>query len=485
MPTEALPFVNALQSSDEELAGASPEALNVTVDGAGAVFRRPGITPFFDLDYFGGQVTLQAASALHVTESGQVFAIVPRGPDSPTVQDVYTIARNGYQRIGSLPAITRPIVTETEMLLVIAAGMPLRKIELALPNAVPPLGGDPPSATHVTHNSLSLLANDRVIDRTKIRYSGIALGTTTYAGHEDWSIGEGSGGFFTAAASPDPVVALHDNTNEVWVFGSRTLQLFGPDTSRVFAPTATMEVGCSAPYSVVKREGEFYWLDHARRFVRSSGRGTEVLSRPIHGVLQSLSDVSDCFGYRVLLGSLDCVVWTFPGAGRTFVLQEGAGWAQWAGHSHVTNQAELLAITCHTYNRLTGENLVGCTGGEAIGVLRRGLAYDNGEDPIKAHVTTGFQNRDTDRRKQCNSVRLTFRRGRETSTRPEIRGHLTWRDSLGAWEPPVAIVLDGAQPVCELRSLGTYRRRQWRYTFGDSVEDLALAGAEEDFTVTD
>lgn len=486
MPTAPVPFVNALQSGDEELGGASPQALNVTIDGAGAVRRRPGLARYLD-----GPTVAVAPTALHAAEDGTVFALTPRASGSYLL-DVQRVTTGGAVLVGSMVGQLRPMIAETEMLLVIAAGQDVYKIELATPTSMAVLGGSPPLASHVVHNSLRLLANDVTVDRTKVRYSSEAIGTTTFAGHEQWSIGTGTAGFFTAEASPDPIVALAENTNEVWAFGSRTTQIFAPDITLVFGPAVTMEVGCAAAYSVVKREGMFYWLDHARRFVKSSGRGTETLSTGLHRVIQGFGTVSDCFGYRVLQGPVDGVVWTFPAEGRTFFAQEGAGWSEWTSWSTATSQHKPFVVASHTYKRDTGQNLVGLPS-VGVGVLQSGMASDVGTtvvgdtvedgEPIVAEVTTGFLNRGTDARKYCRSLRLTFRRG-SSARRPEIRGYIQYRDSLGAWEPRIAVVLDGMQPVCEINSLGTYRRRQWRYSFSDATEELVLTGAEEEFEIT-
>jgi hypothetical protein len=478
MPTAPLPFVNAQQSGDEELAGASPQALNVTVDGAGAVRRRPGIAR-----YFTGDTALPAGEVigLHATETGDVFAVHTPFAGS-FAQSFYRVAEGGTVLLGSRVGSARPVFTETEMLLVVAAGQAMSKIELASPTSVGSLGGGPPVASHVIHNSLRLLANDLTIDRTKIRYSDQAAGTTTYAGHEMWTVGVGTAGYFTAEAAPDPIVALGENTNEVWAFGSRTLQIFVPDTSLVFAPATTMEVGCGAAYSVVKKEDSFLWLDHARRFVSSAGRGIEVLSTGLQAVIQGFSRVDDCYGYRVLLGPVDGVAWTFPTEGRTFFVQDGAGWSEWTSWS---SKHQPFAVTAHAYDRVTARNFVG--GATGVALLDGHAASDitaDGTQPIVASVTTGFINRDTDARKHCKRVRLSFRRTGSSST-TEARGFITYRDSLGAWEPPIPVVVDGADPVCEISSLGTYRRRQWRYSFSDEVEELVLVGAEEVFEVTD
>ncbi len=488
MPTQPVPFVNALQSGDDELAGASPQAINVTIDGAGAVRRRPGIAPYFTgiEASVPGELGLVAPTGLHVSEANGVFAVVPT---QAYLQSYFHVAPGGIVPIGTRVGSLRPVFAETEMLLVVAAGSSMSKIVLSDPASVVPLGGDPPQASHVLHNSLELHANDMVDFRNMIRFSAPGSGTQSYAAHETWSIANLSGaGFFFAEASPDPIVALYENTNEIWCFGTRSLQLFaGTQNEDRFAVVATLEAGCSAPYSVIKRESEFYWLDHMRRLVKSSGRGTEPLSTPLQRVIQGLGRVDDCYGYRVLQGPLDALVWTFPTAGRTFVLQEGAGWAEWTRWNNGAGTHAPFGVTSHAYDRSTGQNLVGAPE-LGVGVLQAGRATDaalteEDEAPIVASVTTGFLNRGTDERKWCKAIRLTFRPSEQRE--PAVRGYLEYRDSLGPWEPPIPIVVDGMDPVCVLSSLGVYRRRQWRYTFSDVADELVFSGAEETFDVLD
>src|SRR5262249_41930554 len=125
----------------------------------------------------------------------------------------------------------RPIFAETEMIVAVAGGADMQKIILGPPESTLRLGGSPPQATHVTANQSRLLANHLAAtsSRTIVRFSDIAQGTITYAGLETWTLGVGDAGFFTAEADPDPIVALASNSNEVFTFGSKTLQVFGSD----------------------------------------------------------------------------------------------------------------------------------------------------------------------------------------------------------------------------------------------------------------
>jgi hypothetical protein len=224
------------------------------------------------------------------------------------------------------------------MLAVFAGGAEVIKVELASLTGSD-LGGPPPLASHVLANASRLVVNDVATDKTRVHYSDTAIGTTTFAGHEVWGLGVGTAGYFTAEARPDEVLAIAETTNEIFVFGKATLELWAPDSATVYSRVAVRDFGCSAGPSVMRVDDAFAWLDHKRRFVQSDGRSMEVLSDAIQRTLDDIEDVSDCFGYRVQMGPIDALVWTFPTDGRSFVLQRGIGWSQWMGWGPASSAA--------------------------------------------------------------------------------------------------------------------------------------------------
>lgn len=484
---DQIPFVADQASGWESTAGAGVSAMNVVVDGAGAVTRRPCITNAAGL----APTTAFAASAgglagLFVTNEGKIFAIGSNATLVQAQRPIWAVNPTTYTLIGAgaspygLNGTKRPVFAETELLVVVAGGANIEKI-VKTSGLSDRLSGNPPSATHVIVQSNRLLANDVVIDRTKVRYSDVALGSISYAGHELWNAGIGGAGYFTAEARPDNVQALAENTNEVFVFGVGTTQAFAPDPSLTFAPTSTIEVGLSAPYSVVKVDQKFLFLDQLRRFVLSDGRTFSVISQPIQRVLDEMAVTSDCFGYRVTTGFSDIIVWTFPSDGRTFAFSKGT-WSQWSSFSSTGNNWGTFPATCAASLSDRATCLVGTAAGQ-IGQLSQNANADYGA-PVVASVTTGYLNHDTDARKHCKAVRLSLRRGAET-TRPYAT--LSYRDRPGAWEQAIPIDMGASgdtEIVVSLRALGTYRRRQWKFEFS-GPETFVLASAVEEYEVLD
>ncbi len=335
-------------------------------------------------------------------------------------------------------------------------------------------------ASHVIAHASRLLAQDMTVDRTAVRYSAPFVSGDD-SGAENWSFAVPAG-FILANARPDIVHAVHENTNNVFVFGGGTTQIYGTDASAVYLPKATREIGCGAPYSVVKQDQAFAWMDQYRRIQFSDGRSYKDISEPIGKTLDSMPAIEDGFGYRVLTGNVDALVWTFPTDGRTFVYQAGSGWGQWGGFDAATANYKPFSVLSHHLRTDTNVNVVGTTDGH-VAELSTDALTDLGE-PIRAHIETGYVSRGTDRPKHCQCVRLVFRRGQASgATGPQA--WLSYRDQPGPWEPGLPVDLGGSgdtHPVLEFRSLGTYRRRQWRFEF-TGTDELVLVSATEDFEV--
>lgn len=458
--------------------------MNVMVDARGTLRRRPGITATVagvpDSALVDAVVAGAPITGLHEAATGDTYGVFG--------YDVMRFATGGVTKLSPVGLTTttpgaRPVFAETEMLLLLAQSADLRKIELASP-VIGLLGGSPPIASHVIANSDRLLGNDGTIDRTKVRYSDIALGTVTYAGHEIWlpETGVNTSGYFTAESRPDAVVAIGENTAEVFVWGTETLQIFASDPSRVFAPVRALEVGCRAPYSIVKFNSEFYWLDSQKRFVHGDGQSFEPVTAGMENVFKSISRVDDCFGFCAHLGMVDVLAWTFPTDGRTFVYQPGVGWGQWASWNEGGANWAPFTVTAHHQRASDAANLVGTSAGK-LGAFDLAATDDLGVR-INAYVETGFTDRGTSKEKLCRCVRLILKRG-TTTTSGTPRGFLWYRDKPGDWQGPIEVELGASgdsDPVVTFQNLGKYRTRQWRFQF-DGPEELLLVRAEEDFDV--
>lgn len=527
MPTAVIPFGPALETSSEPISGASSEAFNVVLDSRGTLRKRPGVAAYTGvaptatvdangvLGLYLTEARVAHTSGTHTvsgTHPGVLYAVGATvnasGGGHNAGRNVYRIAGGTATLVGTgttnedrlaTPAaiattrFPRPVFVETEALLVIAGGAEIGKVDIrpelfAAPNfstnadyqEMSFLGGCPPLASHIIGNSSRILANDTQLDQTKLRYSDISQGIVDYIGHETWAPSPGSAGFFTAEARPDSIVAAAENTNDIFVFGRTSLQLFSPDTSVTFAPSITREVGCLAAYSPVKVDDRYVWLDHLTRIVISDGREWEDVGKPVQTTLDALTTPSDCYGYRFAEKFCDAIVFRFETDEETLVLQPGIGWCRWAMYDRDTDLFTMFPIVTHLLRQDGGLNVVGLEDGTI-----RTLSLDNDTDlgePIVSYVRTGFLDRESNNLKRTTAVHLAFKREQELSH--DVVCYLEWRDDLSDQWNEVELELsvdDGdSNPVVALYSLGVYRRRQWRFRFPDE-KGLFLVKATETF----
>ena len=530
--TAAIPFGPTLETSSEEISGGSPEAYNVIADARGVIRKRPGLAAYTGVapatavdaaGVLGLYLTEQrvahttGTATVSGTHAGVLYAVGATvnasGGGHNAGRNVYRIAGGTATLVGTgaanedrlaTPAVVattrspRPTFAETEALLVIAGGAEMGKIDIrpetfSAPNFTNPnpdyhemsfLGGCPPLASHVFTNSSRICANDTQLDQTKVRYSDITQGIVSFAPHESWDPSPGAAGFFTAEARADSIVACAENTNDIFLFGRTSLQLFAPDGSTTFAPSVTKEAGCLAAYSPVKVDDGYVWLDHLTRVVSSDGRQWKDVGGAIQATLDQLTTPSDCYGYRFSESFADCVVLRFEADQETLVLQPGVGWARWALFSAAGDTFTMFPVLSHHMRQDGGLNVVGLSDGTICT-----LSLENETDlgsAIVAYVSTGFEDRGSDYLKQSIAVYLTFKRTQAISE--GVVCYLDYRDDLSSEWTTIDIDLgvdDGnLAPTITLRTLGMYRRRQWRFRFPDAA-GLFLVRAVEQFLTQD
>lgn len=530
--TAPIPFGPLLETSSEEISGGSPEAFNIIADARGTIRKRPGLAAYTGVAP-ATAVDANGVLGLYLTEErvahtngsatvsgthpGVLYAVGATvnasGGGHNAGRIVYRIVGGVATAVGTGAAdedrlatdalattrTPRPIFAETEALLIVAGGAEVGKIDIrpetySAPNFTNPnpdyhemsfLGGCPPLASHVLTNSSRILANDTQLDQTKVRFSDISQGITSVAGHEDWAPSPGGPGFFTAEARADSIVALYENTNDIWGFGRTSLQLFQPDGSTTFAPTVTSEFGCLAPYGIVKWDNSFVFLDNQTRIMMSDGgRKVEDLGGPIQATLDDLTTPDDCYAYRFSESFANCLCFRFEADAVTLVLQPGIGWSKWALHTASSDAFSQFTVLSHHLRQDGGLNVVGLSDGTI-----RTLSLDNADDlgsAIVAYVTTGFQDRGSDNLKLSEAVHLTFKR--TAALGHGVACYLEFRDDLSDEWTTIEIDLgvdDGNMtPTITLRSLGIYRRRQWRFRFA-ATAGLFLVRASETFRVLD
>lgn len=342
----------------------------------------------------------------------------------------------------------------------------------------PPLG-----ATHVVKLANYIVANNQ--------YPG-SLNQFIWSG-----LGDGNDAvwnplnFNTADASPDSVTAVHANLRDLYAFGTKTVQVYGvtADANLPFQSTSTITLGLGAVYSIIQLDQAFALLDDQRRFVTTDGRSFSTLSDPFAKTIKDLATVSDCWGFRAIIGYWDLLVWVFPAAGVAYAFdQNQKKWSPLRGWNNVDDWAA-IRIGAYVYWPGGSLHLVGDPVYENVFTLDPAARNDvalagTNTLPIVAERITGTISYDTMKRKRRNGVRVALKRGDAAQVGAAIE--LSKSDDDGPWSSPTTIDLGStAGDYASWRNWfpgGVYRTCRYRMRFSGAAE-AAISSIEEDYSV--
>ena len=489
-----IPFADGLASGLGELSGSSPLFVNMLVDPTGSMTIRPGIrawsafpssspvnnSPVIGIFPWHNQV---GDYIVFVTADRYIWAWIGPG-------NVIALSSSG-DATTRLDGSGRPIFTYDSTRVAIAGGgAPQQWTGGGLSSRLAPgqtmPDGSPLALTHIGYNAQRFVGCDN-------SFSGYFQWTDPGPpAHSTWPI---VGPYFQEAeAWPDPAVALFTTTNEVFVFGTETTQVYLPDPTTAFSAAMTVQAGVGATYSVipVTEIGAFAWLDDKHRFGLSDGRSYNVISTPAidNDITQPGFVVSDCWAARIRLGVWDLLLWVFPTQGRGFCYDRTT--SKWMGEFRTIDASgNWLAWAPTSYAYVPGASpqqnvhLVGLANG-TIAELTFAATDDLGTT-LKAVSRTGFQNRGTFNWKECRYARLQFVRGSTAQPGPAPVVELRYRDNLGNFRPVVswsAGVAGDYNPIVEKFNLGVYQQRQWELEWSGGGP-FSLTGATETFNVQD
>jgi hypothetical protein len=507
----SISFSGSEDKSATELGGAIPLVVNAIPDSSGAVRRRPGVTPWDGFDDATFPYDYNVANAaiigmmpfgdvlVFVTGARELYALTPGG----VVQALSTRGAEGTLLAGA----ARPSMIAGRRLMVVAGGAQIQTWDGASLQSRRLLntgdGVDPaPSYPPPDAAFLSAIAQRLVACPPGI--SGQIWWSGPLENYENWDAALGGASYIQAAAKPDPIVAMLDNTNEVFAFGAETLQVFAPAALAVdvndpnvlldFAPSRTMNLGTVSPYSVVAIDDMFAMLDRQRRIVITDGRTFKDVSVPVAQILRDLTSITDMWGFRMRFGRFDCLIWMFPTDGFGLIYDANTSkWAEWRSYKWPTTTSPNTppTITC-AYNWAEKSLfLVGTSDGKIAQLddLASTDGWSGSFAPIMVELVSGFTDHGSTSQKHCRTLMLKFKRtwAALPATSPGLSpsGHvrISKRDNQGTWHIVKDIELStNPNPCVQLRSLGVYRTRQWKVEY-TGQDEIQLVSAQEEFEI--
>ena len=146
----------------------------------------------------------------------------------------------------------------------------------------------------------------------------------------------------SAEGSPDNLVSIIVDHNELWLFGTNSVEVWY-DSGGIAFPFSRIqgafnELGCAATFSVAKMENGLFWLGADARgrgmVYRANGyRGERISTHAVEYAIAQYSTISDAIAYTYQQEGHSFYVLTFPTANATWVFDastnawhERAGW---------------------------------------------------------------------------------------------------------------------------------------------------------------
>lgn len=321
----------------------------------------------------------------------------------------------------------RPVFTEDPSDVFAAAGGRIVKWTPGTTNAAQITTSNAPvEVTHVAYLGQRLVANERATDAGKHRFyfAGLGDGSDT-----TWT----ALGFQTAEGRPDEVVALYENTSELFVFGASTIQVYGisEDPNAPFSPQNTVNIGLHANYSPVLIDDRFAMVDAERRIVLTDGRSVEIISDDIESWLRA-NTVSDAWGFRATFDKWDLLIYQFPTAKRTLTYNlKTKAWADWSRLDD--GVVREMLFHAHAFRTSDKVHLFGSSTASDIDKLGTGIGQDYGTDPVLCERVTGVHRFGSRKRKRSRRVIPLMQRGVSGPSGTADSLEIRVRDDGGSW----------------------------------------------------
>ncbi len=207
--------------------------------------------------------------------------------------------------------------------------------------------------------------------------------------------------FIAADAEPDKVVRVLSDNNQMWVFGSKTVEPFyltNSDPLFQAVPNGTSDVGIAGINAAVRIDGTMFWLDDTARVRQAQGYTPAIISTDaITDIITGLPRFDDVQAMTYSGSGHEYLVLTFPTDNLTIVYDIATGvWHQWSsgiGASGHTSNA-IIESGRHISNCILdygGEELVGDYSTGKIHKLDYGYYYDGiaGDESLIKRLRTG------------------------------------------------------------------------------------------------
>ena len=187
--------------------------------------------------------------------------------------------------------------------------------------------------------------------------------------------------FSSAEGAPDLLVALFVDHLEAWMFGTKTIEIFGgtdnTDNPYQRIQGAIIEQGCAAAFSIARLDNSLFWLGRNEEgqgiVYRANGYTPVVVStRAIEYAIAQWSSLDDAVAFSYIQEGHGFYVLTSPSGNETWALDVTTGmWHQRGYLDADTGELGRIRGTCHAL--FNGVHLIGDNGD---GLTNTGKIYE-------------------------------------------------------------------------------------------------------------
>lgn len=178
--------------------------------------------------------------------------------------------------------------------------------------------------------------------------------------------------------SPDPIVMGISDHRNVWLFGSKSIEVHFDSGDPLFPYTriegAYIENGCPAPFTVQPFNGTLAWLGqdkdgHCIVYEANGFIPVRISNQAVEGQIQKYKDVSDAIAWTYQDGGHSFYVLSFPSANATWVFDTQT--RLWHERGYLINGV---------IQRHRGQNHVFVNGKHILGDFENGNVYEFSRD---------------------------------------------------------------------------------------------------------
>jgi len=290
--------------------------------------------------------------------------------------------------------------------------------------------------------------------------------------------------FASAESVPDKIVRIIRDHNELWIFGERSIEVFGnsPGTfpfERING--ATQEMGCAAAHSVVKMDNSLIWLGSDERgdamIWRAQGyQPGRISTHAIEEEMRKYTRIDDAIGYSYQQAGHSFYVLTFPSASKTWCYDAATQLWHERAYRDVSNNLNRVRDNCHVFYQR--KHLVGDWENGNIYALDLDVFTDNGA--VIPRIKSFQHMNAAGLRQFFDKLTLDIEAGVGNAADPDPQVTLRWSDDAGkTWSSTLTASIGSVgeySAKAVFNRLGMGRNRVFEVSTTAAVR-IALQGA--------